>query len=765
MSQPLKYDEPSLRTSQNPLHEFVTGSTGGVVLVVLVLICYAITTQFGYIWDDDAYVFNNPLLKTFEGLSRIWTEPGMTPQYYPVTFTSFWLEVQTIGLNAKLSHVINMALHAGSVLILWQILRKLTVPGAWLAAAVFAVHPINVETVAWISERKNTLSLLFGLCSAWLYLRYAGVIATTAVMKPAKTDGENQEPGFELSLPNDPNRIYALFLLAFVLALLSKTTVAVFPVVFGLILWWKKGRLSRADIFSLIPPLALGAIAASVTSWIEHNPLLVGASGPDWNVGWVSRVMLAGQTACWYAWKMVWPHPLIFNYPKWTLEPTNPLQWLPLAIAIAAVAVLWAFRKTLGRGPITGLLIYLVCLLPTSGLFMVYPFRFSWVADHFAYVASIPLIALIVAGMVSLLHNYVRAGIALTGVVLLGFCVATNVHDLAFLDVKSLWETTLHDNPRSWMAEANYGAWSRERAQINYDNYMAMGDEKEAVRQRDLGWTAAEQWLQRSIRSNPKCYEAYCSLGLLKVAQGKYDEALRDFNTSDNLAVAQGADGYLQPKFALADLLAFRGQKAEAESMYAVLESYEPKLAARAPHPFALLHTQIGDGYMKQLKSPVAPEMPDADRATLQQAMDEYIRATEIAPDFIPAKLKLASILLDTGATRDGLQQVNDVLDIDKNNVEAKVLTANAAIKMGSYEFAVDQLANLLQVAPGYLPAHVKLAEVYKAMGRTSDAIAELEMTLKAAPGFPPAVKMLAECKAIAATQPTTQSVMPAKTH
>jgi len=758
-------DTPELASQNtNPLHEFVSGSTGAVVLVVLVLICYAMTSQFGYIWDDNVYVTQNALLRTFKGLSRIWTEPGLTPQYYPMTFTSFWAEVQAVGLNPKVSHVMNMLLHAGSVLILWQILRRLAVPGAWVAAAIFAVHPINVESVAWISERKNTLSLLFGLASTWLFLRYTGVIASDAPPAVTPAEGEPVAEKLEFRLPTDPGRLYALFLVTFVLGLLSKTTISVLPVVLGLILWWKNGRVTRKQLLALVPPLVLGAVGGAVTSYIEHNPLLVGASGPDWQVGYLSRILLAGQTACFYAMKLAVPYPLIFNYPKWTLNPANPLQWLPLVGVIGAVVGLFFAQRVLGRGAVAGVLIYLVCLLPASGLFMVYPFRFSWVADHFAYMASIGLITVVVSGLTSLLRRQLPVGSAIAALVIVAFGGLAVAHSMAFYDVKSIWEDTEAKNKHSWLAAVEYADMSRQRAILNYERAMALGDKDEAERQRQLGWKAAEAWFKVGLKRNPDSFEAYNGLGQLYVDQGKIDQAIDCFNKADTLAVTQGAESFLQPKFELAELFLRRGQPDRAQALWDELQTYEPKLAWRAPRPFAFMHTQMGDRIIAQLHSPIQPQMPDADRATLKDAMDQYITATELDPTFLPAKLKLAGILVDTNTLLPALQQINDVLEIDRDNVPAKMLSVAIAMKSGNYEAAVAQLGNILQTAPGYLPAHLRLAEAYKAMGRYPDAITELENTLKAVPNYPPAVKLLAEVKATAATQPATASTTaPAK--
>jgi protein O-mannosyl-transferase len=138
-----------------------TSAPPALLLVVAVLIAYLPALQGGYIWDDNRYVTENPILPQPDGLAAIWTDPGATIQYYPMVFTTFWLEYRLWGLNPLGYHATNILLHALSALLLWAILRRLAVPGAWLAAALFALHPVHVESVAWVTERKNVLSGLF----------------------------------------------------------------------------------------------------------------------------------------------------------------------------------------------------------------------------------------------------------------------------------------------------------------------------------------------------------------------------------------------------------------------------------------------------------------------------------------------------------------------------------------------------------------------------------------------------------------------------
>ncbi|MDB5328174.1 MAG: Tetratricopeptide 2 repeat protein [Phycisphaerales bacterium] len=750
----------------NALRELTTGSAGTLILLVLVFACYAYSSQSGYIWDDDAYVTGNSTLRSFNGLSRIWTEFGATPQYYPMTFTSFWLEVQTLGMNPKLSHVINAALHAASVLLLWKILRRLAVPGAWVAAAVFAVHPIQVESVAWISERKNTLSLVFGLSSLLMYLRYARV-GTEEHTEPA---GE----GINVALPDDPVRLYRLFLALFVLALLSKTTLGVLPVAIVVILWWKNGRVTGKNWLSLLPAFALAAIGGGITSYIEHSPFYVGATGLEWHVGLPERIMLMGQTAVFYAYKILWPFPIgvhhnpgsdstvlswpwfpiSFNYYRWTLDAKNALQWLPLAGVIATVAALFALRNKIGRGALAAIAIFLIGLFPASGIVIAFPMRFSWVADHFAYVGSIGLIVGVVAALAILLARVPVAAAAIAGVLLAGMVSVTFWHTQGFKDAKILWERTIQQNPKSWLAILNYGQIADGRSKMDYARLMDIGNEQEAIKQRDQARSAARQYFDLSLRVNPNAYEAYTYLGVLDMQEGKFDSALANYQRALQVAGDMKAEGYRLPNFYIGELMLAQGKKAEALKVFEDLEALEARYAKRAGNLFAQIRTKHGDVLRESIKGPIVPTMPDADRATLFEAMEQYRKAIDVGPEYIPPKTKLAGILIDIDNSREALTQLNEAVRIDRDNPDAKFLTALIAEKEGQFDAAAAQLKNLIEVRPDILPAHLELAKVYLAVGQTAMAVDVLQDTIQHFPNADAPKQMLQQIKGKAATQP-----------
>jgi tetratricopeptide (TPR) repeat protein len=333
----------------------------------------------GFIWDDDAYIIDNQCLWAWDGLWAIWCEPRRTPQYYPLTHTSFWVEYQLWRLYAPYYHIVNVVLHTANALLLWAVLRQLAVPGAWLGAMLFALHPVEVETVAWITERKNTLSAFFGLAFllAWLRYRFGSREVPTGV------NATGPEPF--------PLHWLAIAVALFVASLLCKTVTITLIGVVLVISWWKTGRVSGRDLVGVAPLLCLGLPLALATVTLEKQH--VGAIGAEWALGAADRIVLAGRVIVFYFTKLLWPQPLLFFYPRWEVSAAAAWQWLFPAVVALALAALWAARHRLGRGPLAAALMFIGMLFPALGFFDVFPFQYSFVADHFQYHASAAALA------------------------------------------------------------------------------------------------------------------------------------------------------------------------------------------------------------------------------------------------------------------------------------------------------------------------------------------------------------------------------------
>jgi protein O-mannosyl-transferase len=340
-----------------------------LLLVILTMVAYLPAWSGTPIWDDDAHLTKQDL-RSLDGLARIWTQPGATQQYYPLVHTLFWLEHQLWGDWPAGYHLLNILLHCISALLLVRILRLLEVPGAWLAAAIFALHPIQAESVAWISELKNMLSGVFYFGSVLAYLKF---------------DRTRNVP------------FYAAALVLFALGLMSKTVIATLPAAMLVIFWWKRGKLSwREDVLPLIPFFLLGTAAGLFTAWVERN--LVGAEGSDFNYSIIERVLIAGRAIWFYSVKLLWPLDLIFVYPRWQVSQTVWWQYLfPAAVLLLLAVLVWLSRRC--RAPLAGLLFFIGTLFPVLGFLNAYPFRYSLVADHFQYLAGLGIIVLVAAGI------------------------------------------------------------------------------------------------------------------------------------------------------------------------------------------------------------------------------------------------------------------------------------------------------------------------------------------------------------------------------
>ncbi len=395
----------------------------------LLLVCYWPVLWGELIWNDHDYI-TKPVLRSLGGLARIWTEPGATEQYYPLLHTAFWLQGRLWGDDVLGYHLLTLALHAGASILFGLILRRLAVPGAGLAALIFALHPVHVESVAWITEQKNTLSLVFYLAAALVYLGFDETRSRKAY-------------GYACGL--------------FVLSLLCKTVTASLPAALLVVLWWKRGRVDlRRDVAPLVPWLAIGLAAGLFASWVEQR--YVGAHGEDFSLSLAGRILVAGRALWFYLGNLIWPINLNFVYPRWPVDVTVAWQWLFLLGAVALAAGLWALRRRT-RAPLAAFLFFALSLFPVLGFVNLFGSLYSWVWDHWQYLADLGPIALVAAALTrgwELAAPRGRVlGPVLAGVLVTMLAVLTWRHAPYFHDSETLFRMTLARNPDCWMAHNN----------------------------------------------------------------------------------------------------------------------------------------------------------------------------------------------------------------------------------------------------------------------------------------------------------------------
>ncbi len=463
-----------------------TIALGVGALVLLTLATYLPALGAGFVWDDDFFVTRNEALRTLGGLRTIWFHPEKIAQYYPIVHTSFWIEYHLWGLAPRGYHLVNVLLHGLGAALWWRVLARLALPGAWLAAAIFAVHPVHVESVAWVSERKNVLSGVFYLAAAlaWLHLALPDRLPPVAARR----------------------RLYGIALISFTLALLSKSVTCSLPAALLLVPWWKRGRLRWRDVVPLLPMLALGIALGIATTWMEKA--YVGARGAAWTLSFVERVLIAGRALWFYAGKLLWPHPLLFVYPRWQVDPARWIELLAPAAAAAVVLGLWLLRSRIGRGPLVAVLFFAGTLFPALGFFDLFPMQYSFVADHFQYLASMGLIALAVASAAHIGGALPAPGRrALAAAVVLVLATLAWRQTRVYHDMERLWRHTIAGNPAGWMPHYNLAIELREQGRM---------DE-----------AAAE--LAETIRLKPDYVNARVNLGLFLIQRGRIEEAMQQY--------------------------------------------------------------------------------------------------------------------------------------------------------------------------------------------------------------------------------------------
>ena len=389
-----------------------------------------LTASGGFLWDDAGHL-TAPALQSLDGLRRIWFDVGATQQYYPVVHSAFWLQAALWGTSTPLPyHLVSVLLHATSAWLLFRILIRLEVPGAWLGALLFLVHPVHVESVAWTSELKNTLSGVFYFAAALAYLQF----------DRARTRGS-----------------YAVAIVLFTLAVLSKSVTATLPFALAIALLWRRGRLDVArDLMPLAPFMLVGAAGGALTVWFERT--LIGAEGQDFAFSFIERGLIAGRAVVFYLTSLVWPVGLAFNYPRWDVSQAIWWQYLYPAGVLACLIALWRIGW---RGTLTALVLFGVTVGPALGFVNVYPFRFSFVADHFQYLASAPILACLSAALWIWLGPRLRTTTAVMvgGLVILA-PLALQAARLSrdYVDGVTLYRATIARNPDSWLAHNNLAA-------------------------------------------------------------------------------------------------------------------------------------------------------------------------------------------------------------------------------------------------------------------------------------------------------------------
>ena len=604
------------------------------------------------LWDDDVHI-TAPALRTWAGLRRIWCDFRATQQYYPITHSLFWVEHRLFGDGTLGYHLLNVCLHLMTALLFWRLLVRLQVPGARLAAALFALHPVNVESVAWISELKNTLSGMFCLSAALIYLHF----------DQART-----------------KRHYALAFALFVLGLGSKSVIATLPAALIVIFWWKRGRLSLSrDLLPLLPFLCIGIASGLFTAWVERS--FLGAVGREYRLTLVQRVLIAGRALWFYLGKLLWPAKLIFIYPRWRVSQRVWWQYLYPAGVVLTAGALWPLRSR-WRAPLAVFLLYAGTLAPVLGFLNIYPFRYSFVADHFQYLATLPIFAAIGSAIALLLERLPPAGRwagqAAAVLLLAGLGLLSWRQSRFYRDPLTLYNAAIRDNPTCWLAYVNRGCL-----------YNSGGRTAEAL----ADWS-------RAIRLEPAYPEAYTNRGYAYQAMGRYYQALADYDQAIRLK-----PDYPEAFNSRGNAYQFIGQSEMAIADY--------NEAIRLRPDYVEAYTDRSSAY----------HFIGSD----DQAIADLGQAIRLRPDYAEAYYNRGNAYQSIGQSDLAVVDFDQAIRLQPAFASAYNNRALARHVMGRDELAIADYDRAIRLKPDYAEAHYNLALSHFAVADYARALADIQ--------------------------------------
>jgi tetratricopeptide (TPR) repeat protein len=638
-----------------------------LVLAAVTIFAHRPAWNGGFLWDDDVYITHNELLTAPDGLGRIWFSLDSPSQYFPLVYTTFRIEHALWGLDPTGYHWVNLVLHIGNALLVWLVLARLKVPGAWLAGAIFALHPVQMESVAWITERKNVLMGFFFLLTllAWI----------------AFVDGRTKRPWL----------FYVLALILYLLALSAKTTACTLPVGLFLILWLQKKRISWERIFQVIPFLVLGIASGLLAIWWERYHQ--GTSRAIFTfLSPIERVLVASRAIWFYLSKLTWPSNLTFIYPRWDIAPTHLLNYAWLLAGVIVCGAIYFLRRYMGRSVEVAAGFFVATLSPVLGFIMLYTFRYTFVADHYQYLACIGPIALASAGLVNLADAFKNSrNIIFSAALCVVALLATLTWRQAAMygNIETLWRTTVSRNPSCWMAHNNLGIVLFEKGQL--DDAIAH--------------------YRTTLQMQPNFWDADYNLGTALLGKGQVDEAIF---YCDKAVRMQPNDPDAQ--VALANALLQKKRIDDAIVHYEKAVAIRPDyFLARYGLGHALLEKGKLDAAIEHCQAALLIQPNNADCHTvLAIALDEkgqsveaikhYEKALEIFPQSVSALNNLAWLLatgsnasMRNGARAIQLARQADQLSGGTNALVLRTLAA-AYAEAGQFGKAIESARTAMQL-------------------------------------------------------------------
>jgi tetratricopeptide (TPR) repeat protein len=716
-----------------PLLGRLSVPAGVGLLCAATLLAYLPSIDGGFLTDDDYLLTKNALVKAPDGLYQIWCTTEDI-DYWPITNSTFAVEWRLWAMNPAGYHAFNLILHILEALLVWIILRNLSVRGAFLAAIIFALHPVNVESVAWIASRKNLMAMLFFLLSILWYFKFLKLKQIAPVYESAFVarwdTGRQIAHRRSFTLHPSPFRTwYWTSLSAFVLAMLSKGSVAILPVLLLAITWWlhrcdgagaihsgQRGLFSarwRRNALLTAPFFALAAVLAAVNIWFQTH----GSGQVYREASPMHRVLDAGCVIWFYLYKAFVPIDLATVYPQWQTETGNILWWLPLAGALGVTIVLWRYRGGWAGPFLLAWGFFCTALVPVMGFTDVGYMQYALVADRYQHIAIIAVIALAASGFTIWRRT---AGAAWQWAAAAGAAAA-----LAFLtwqqsqiyrDPVALYRFTLEKNPDCWMAYDNLGIQLADAGQWNeaiaqYEQALRLKSDDSATHN-NMGLallntgrrTEAIKHLRYALRLRPEYPEAWNNLGNALAQSGESDEAIKSYQKALELNPR-----YVKAYYNLGAALAQRGRTQEAIDRF--------REALRINPDIAEIHNHLGALLMET--------------GQFETAIEHYRHALRVKGDFTDARYNLGNAYLAVGQYPQAAEQYEYVLRLNSNDAEAHFNLANALGHSGKPERAVEHYRQAIRLKPDFAAAYYSLALAYADLRQSSAAVAAGQKALE----------------------------------
>jgi tetratricopeptide (TPR) repeat protein len=677
---------------------------GAAIIASAVFLAYFPCIQGGFIFDDESILLNNPLIKASNGIYSFWcTAEAM--DYWPATYSTLWVEWRLWGMHSAGYHITNLVMHVAAALLVWLILRKLSVPGAFFAAMLFAVHPVNVESAAWIASRKNLAAMLFFLLSIFWYLKTAVSRTSLKTYMPTTSVGMAPAPSPSPPAPSPSPLWYWLSLSAFMLAMLGKGSVSVLPVLLLGIVWWQESAGSdpiargpctvwsakigltasmRRNLVRLAPFFVIAVALIGVNMWFQTR-----GTGIVLRTASFTERMLGASTAVWfYLDKAFLPLNLILIYPRWQIEVGNPLWWLPLTAAAIVTAVLWRYRRGWGRPFLFAWGFFCVSLAPVLGFTDVGYMRFSLLADRYQHIALIGAIALAAAGWGlwhRRMHGPARWTVNSTAALATGaLMILTWQQSGFFRDALTLYEATLKKNADCPLAHYNMGV-----------TLVQLGRTREAI-----------EHYEKVLSLEPGQTEVHIKIGLALTYAGRSREAIEEFqkflqSDPDNVEVHRY----------LGIALTYAGRAQEA------MEHFQRALALKPD--FAEAHQTLGVALYQSGRT--------------QEAIEHYEQALHYKPDYPEAHQNLGYALFRTGRTQEAIEHYVEALRLNPDLPEAHNNLGLALVNSGRLQEAIPHFIKAVELRPDFPDAYSSLAMCYAQTNQPAKAVAAARKALEIA--------------------------------